>query len=106
MFGVPPAFADRLYTLPDTEELRNTVFIKLNNPDFKPNRFYPSSRTNEGSYFHEGYTVDKIKQMEKERKQGFLDRHYRKKSGGRRSSRYHKRQSKKQHGRKRTTRRR
>ena len=96
----------RLYTHPNPE-LKNTVFIKVNKPYFKPNRFYPRDTINEGSYFHEGYTFDQIIQMEKERKQRHSDTHYRtKKSGGRRSSRYHKRQSKKQHGRKRTTRRR
>ena len=104
-FGVPPAYADRLYTHP-AAELRNTVFIKSDDSGFKLDRFYPRDTINEGSYFHEGYTFDQIKQMEKERRQGFIDRHYRKKMGGRRSSKYHKRQSKKQHGRKRTTRRR
>lgn len=102
---VAPELADRLYTHRNPQ-LNKTKFIKVDNLNFKPNRFYPKVTSNKGSYFHEGYTFDQIIQMEKERKQAFIDEHYRKKSGGRRSSKYHRRQSKKQHGRKRTTRRR
>jgi hypothetical protein len=79
--GVTSGYADRLYLHPNSQ-LGYTVFIKVNKPYFKPNRFYPNDTINEGSYFHGGYTFDQIIQMEKERRQRFLDRYYRKTKGG------------------------
>jgi hypothetical protein len=77
--GIDSSFAKRLYIHP---EFKNIIFIKVNKPYFKPNRFYPNDTINEGSYFHEGYTFDQLIQMEKERRQRFLDRYYRKTKGG------------------------
>jgi len=93
---------DHIGSLPTT-----ALYIVTENRDFSDNIFYPRPTTpNNGSYFHPGYTVDQIIQMETDRKKEWNVTYPQKKSGGRRVSKRHTRQSKKQHGRKRTTRRR